>query len=166
MYKKYDILGNLICDTFLYYGTRSLTVIPGDSTTIEELRKDRVASFLLHNSSITEAQLDTILASQIEGKLERKVSSREKKKVSKGSFVRSLRQCQSNIERSIFTLMLLGYLDIVSPEKFDQLQRTIRLLSRVKEVHPDQEDANRLVSGMEEFVSDFSGRGSKRKVIL
>lgn len=134
-----------------------------NSLLIEQIRKDRVASFLLHNSSITEAQLDTILAYEIEGKLDAKVSSREKRKLSKGAFVRSLRQGQRNVESSIFTLMLLGYLGFVPAEKFDQLQRTLRLISKVKEVQPDQEDTSRLISGVEEFVSEFSKRGSRRK---
>jgi hypothetical protein len=133
---------------------------------IESIRNDPIVSFLLQKSSITPTQLDTIMASQIEGNLDAKISSREKAKVSKGAFVRTLRQGQENIESSIYTIMLVVYLGIVPEEKFDQFLRTQRLFSRVKEVGPDRESMMRLISGMKEFVENFSGRASQRKVIL
>ncbi|MHB8565568.1 MAG: hypothetical protein ACYC7D_04220 [Nitrososphaerales archaeon] len=76
-----------------------------------------------------------------------------------------MRQGQHNIEGSICTLMLLGYLGIVPLERFDQFQRTLRLLSRVKDMEPNQDNVDRLIGGIEDFLRDFSHR-SKRKVIL
>jgi len=105
------------------------------------------------------------MAAQTSGNLSRKVSSREKGRVSKGAFVRSLKQGQGNIESSIYSLMLVVYLGLVSQEKFDQFLKTQRILSQVKELEPDMENTLRLINGLQEFVEDFSGK-TRRKVIL
>jgi len=125
-----------------------------------------MVSFLLQKSSITTAQLDTIMAGQISGNLVKKISSREKNKISKGAFVRTLRQGQENIESSIYTLMLIVYLDLVPQEKFDQFLKTQRIVSKVKGLEPDRENTLRLINGLQEFVEDFSGKRPRQKVIL
>ncbi len=125
---------------------------------IENLRRDPIVSFLLRNSSLTETQLDTIMASTIEGNLAQKAQSREKGKVSKGAFVRTLRQGQGNVEASLYTLMLLVYLGLVKQERFDQFLRTQRLFAQVKELQLDSENISRLIDGMSEFAQEFSGR--------
>lgn len=125
---------------------------------IENLRSDPIVSFLLQNSSLTDTQLDTIMASTIDGDLVRKTQSREKRKVSKGAFVRTLRQGRGNVEASLYTLMLLVYLGLVRQEKFDQFLRTQRLFAQVREIQLDQESVSRLIDGMSEFAREFSGR--------
>ena len=67
---------------------------------LEEIRKDIVATFLLQKSNLTEVQLDTILAADREGNLDFKRGLREKGRVSKGSFARTLNQGHDNIESS------------------------------------------------------------------
>ncbi|MCL4519719.1 MAG: hypothetical protein M1587_11050, partial [Thaumarchaeota archaeon] len=57
---------------------------------LDEIRKDLVASFLLTKSHLTETQLDTILAGGIDGDLREKTQRRDRGKVSKGAFVRTL----------------------------------------------------------------------------
>ncbi len=125
---------------------------------IENLRRDPIVSFLLRNSSLTETQLDTIIASTIEGNLAQKAQSREKGKVSKGAFVRTLRQGQGNVEASLYTLMLLVYLGLVKQERFDQFLRTQRLFAQVRELQLDSESVSRLIDGMSAFAQEFSGR--------
>jgi len=133
---------------------------------IEKVRNDPIVSFLLQKSSLTIAQLDTIMAAQISGNLVTKISAREKTKVSKGAFVRTLRQGQENIESSIYTLMLVVYLDLVSQERFDQFLKTQRIVSKVKELEPDRGNILRLINGLQEFVENLSGKRTRRKVIL
>jgi len=133
---------------------------------IEKVRNDPIVSFLLQKSSLTVAQLDTIMAGQISGNLDTKILSREKSKVSKGSFVRTLHQGQENVESSIYTLMLMVYLGLVSQERFDQFLKTQRIFSKIKELEPDRENILRLINGLQEFVEDFSGKRARRKVIL
>ena len=76
---------------------------------LEEIRNNPLANFLLKNSNLTDAQLDTILASEIEGNLQFKSGLREKGRVSKGSFARSLVQARDNVKSSVYTFFLLAY---------------------------------------------------------
>ena len=130
---------------------------------LEDVRRDVIASFLLQNSSLTDAQLDTIMASNVEGNLEYKRGLREKGKVSKGAFARTLLQGRKNIQTSVYTLLLASYLNLVSSEGLTQFSRTTRMLTQLREVDADRGDLLRVIEAMEEFVRNITG---KRKVIV
>jgi len=130
---------------------------------LEQIRKDIVAIFLLQKSNLTEVQLDTILAADREGNLDFKRGLREKGRVSKGSFARTLNQGHDNIESSIYTLFLLAYLDLVPLESLAQFSRTTRMLVQLKGAEAKRDDLLRVIEAMQEFVSGF---GRKRKLIL
>ena len=125
---------------------------------LEDMRDDIVLNFLLIKSSLTEVQLDTILASDHEGNLNIKRALREKGPVSKGSFARTLKQASENIESSIYTLFLLAYLEQVPSDKLAQLGRTARTLSQLKNANPSRSDSGRVIAAMHEFVRDFRGK--------
>ena len=129
------------------------------------MRDDPIVTFLLQKSTLTSTQLDTLMAEQLSGGLNVKISSREKKNVSKGAFVRTLRQGQGNVESSVYSLLLVAYLGLVSQDKFDQFFKSQRILSKVKDLEPDRENILKLLNGIEELVEDFSRKGW-RKVIL
>lgn len=129
---------------------------------LENVRRDVIASFLLQNSALTEVQLDTILASDVKGNLEYRSSLLERGKVSKGSFARTLRQGQKNIESSVYTLLLASYLNLVSGESLSQFSRTARMLTQLRDADADRSDLIRLIEAMQEFVRDFV---QKRKFI-
>jgi len=131
---------------------------------LAEVRKDPVASFLLRKSALTDAQLDTILSAGKEGNLDFKRGLREKGRVSKGSFARTLKQSERNIESSIYTLFLLAYLGIVPPENFAQFSRTTKILGQLKDAEPTGEDLQRVMQAMENFARGFSN--ANRKIIL
>lgn len=133
-----------------------------DRKMLEDLRNDVVASFLLSKSNLTEVQLDTILASDHVGNLNIKRAFRENGPVSKGSFVRTLKQAQANVESSICTLFLLAYLEHVPTDKIVQLGRTARMLLELRAAKPSAADSQRVIDAMELFVSDFVSK----KVIL
>jgi hypothetical protein len=130
---------------------------------LESVRKDIVAAFLLQKSNLTETQLDTILASDREGNLDFKRTLRENRRVSKGSFARTLKQGHRNVESSIYTLFLLAYLNLVPVESLNQLSRNARMLSQLKDAEASQNDLGRVIEAMQEFVVDLN---KKRKVIL
>ena len=130
---------------------------------LQQIRNDVVATFLLQKSNLTEAQLDTLLASDREGNLDFKRGLREKGRVSKGSFARTLNQGHSNVESSIYTLFLLAYLRLVPAESLAQFSRTARMLTQLREARATREDLFRVMEAMQEFVGGFS---RKRKVIL
>jgi hypothetical protein len=131
---------------------------------LEEIRNDPVANFLLQKSNLTDAQLDTILASEAEGNLHFKSGLREKGRVSKGSFSRSLGQARGNIKSSIYTFFLLAYLDLIPKEGLDQFYRTGKMIGELKNAEPTQADLMKVIGAMEQFVGRFAE--GKRKFIV
>ena len=125
---------------------------------LDEIRKDLVASFLLTKSHLTETQLDTILAGRIGGDLREKTERRDRRKVSKGAFVRTLRQAQANIEASVYTLYLSAYLGLMSADTISQLARTGGMLTKVREVDPDKEVSLKLIDAIQDFAEKLSGK--------
>mgnify|MGYP001112629201 CR=1 FL=1 len=82
---------------------------------------DPIAKSLIENSHLTKIQLETFLIDVLAGKTTEKILTYEKKAkfrlmpsgVSRGAFNRTLAQARSNIIKSIYTLILLGYLGIL-----------------------------------------------------
>ena len=86
---------------------------------IKTLYNDKILKILLNNSHLTEIQLETLLINLLSASLDIKEKNpknigqyRIKRQVSRGSFNRSLKQAQKNILKSIYTLLLIGYLNI------------------------------------------------------
>jgi len=131
---------------------------------LEDIRSDTIATFLLQKSNLTEVQLDTILASEEIGNLDFKRGLREKHKVSKGSFARTLKQARDNVEASIYTIFLLAYLDLVRPENIVQFSRNTRMLGELKSAKPQREDLLKVMEAMEEYTQSFAK--GKRKLIV
>src|SRR5271165_5125396 len=131
---------------------------------LEDIPSDTIATFLLQKSNLTEAQLDTILASEEVGNLDFKRGLREKQKVSKGSFARTLKQARGNVEASLYTIFLLSYLDLVRQENVGQFVRNARMLGELKSANPKSEDLLKVMEAMEDYTQTFA-RG-KRKLIL
>ena len=81
---------------------------------------DPIATILAKDSHLTKTQLETllidVLAENIAGKsviFEAKARLRlTKAKISRGSFNRTLKQAKDNVIKSIYTVLLLGYLGI------------------------------------------------------
>jgi len=84
------------------------------------LFSDPITNSLLKNSHLTKTQLETFLIDVLAGKTTRKFYTYEKKAklriitsgVSRGSFNRTLAQARKNVIKSIYTLILLGYLGL------------------------------------------------------
>lgn len=129
---------------------------------IEKFRSDALFSYLLEKCSLTATQIDTVLAKGQNEKSKKRTLFRMKHHVSSGAFLRSLRQAQSNIEASIYTLLLLEYLHLVDTAKLTQLVRISGLIQEVGELASEPRDIGQLIAVMGEFVGLFSGR---RKVI-
>jgi hypothetical protein len=131
---------------------------------LEEIRKDTIATFLLRKSNITEVQLDTLLASKEVGNLNFKRALREKHKVTKGAFSRTLKQAQHNAEASVYSIFLLSYLNLIDQTDVNHLIRNIRMLGELKEARPAMEDQMRVLEAMHGYVETFVS--GKRKLIV
>ncbi len=88
---------------------------------------DPVVKILATNSQLTKTQLETllidILSENIAGKqlkYDEKASLRlMKAKISRGAFNRTLKQAKENVIKSIYTVLLLGYLGVFDTTTLD-----------------------------------------------
>jgi len=100
--------------------------------------RDPIVEILLKNSQLTKTQLETLLidllAEKISGKrivYEAKARMRLiKSGVSRGSFNRTLAQARSNTIKSIYTVILLGYLGILDTPN---LNPYIEIANRIRD---------------------------------
>jgi hypothetical protein len=88
---------------------------------------DPIAKILTENSHLTKTQLETllidILSEEISGKqlkYDDKARLRlTKAKISRGAFNRTLRQAKENVVKSLYTVLLLGYLGVFENTALD-----------------------------------------------
>jgi hypothetical protein len=125
---------------------------------LKNYRQDSIISFLIDRSSLTPAQLDTIMIFRSEERLRNMVSLRDKKKVSKGAFLRTLRQGQSNVQAAVYTLILLEYLGLVDSKQLLGLGRIGDLMSKVRDSSASAESITRLLHGIEDFAEEFTSK--------
>jgi hypothetical protein len=81
---------------------------------IRKTIQDPVTRLLTNHSQLTLAQLETLLAATLSdensvSKSQRKFYCPSRSHISRGSYNRSLIQAQNNIIRSIYTVLVLGY---------------------------------------------------------
>jgi hypothetical protein len=101
---------------------------------VRSLTRDPVTKLLLTNSQLTMAQLETLLASSLfeeadAGKALRRFFRPSGRNLSRGAFNRTLIQAQNNVIRSIYTVLLLGYVglyDTASLQPFLELSDTVQ----------------------------------------
>ena len=86
---------------------------------------------LLKRSALTDTQLDTLLSDFNGRSLKEKIGLRDRS-VSKGAFIRTLKQAKENLRSSIFTLLLLGYLGYFGDEEAEAIFKLIDLLRRAR----------------------------------
>jgi len=88
---------------------------------LEGILQDPITKILMKNSHLTRAQIETLLIDILsENIAERKLVYEEKARlrllkegVSRGAFNRTLKQARGNVIKSIYTVILLGYLGIL-----------------------------------------------------
>ena len=112
----------------------------------KEVENDRIINILLEKSNLTKIQFETFILDLIfrlnrtnglDNKL-KNLSRSDKDQISRGSFNRTRKQALENIVKSIYTVLLLGYIGL-----FDTPQ-----------LEPFIEGANRLKSYMESISED------------
>jgi len=112
---------------------------------------DPIVKILAKNSQLTKTQLETllidILAENISGKqlkYDEKARLRLKKaRISRGSFNRTLKQSKENVVKSVYTVMLLGYLGVFESTTLDPYLEIANKLHEYVEAHnitPGEED--------------------------
>ena len=96
---------------------------------------DPIANILLKNSNLTKIQYESLLIDYlIENISEIKLTYKNKalfrsKKVSRGSFSRTLSQARKNIISSIYTILLMAYLGIYDSNSFEDYRNLSEKMS-------------------------------------
>ena len=97
------------------------------------IEKDVIMDYLVKRTSLTKPQLDTLLISSVNIGLglNNMILLRDKGKVTKGSFIRTLKQANNNIEKSLYTIIILEYLSILEDNNIQNLVKVSRLLKDI-----------------------------------
>ena len=106
---------------------------------------DPIVKMLSKNSQLTKTQLETllidILAENISGKQlkydEKVILRLTKAKISRGAFNRTLKQSKENVIKSIYTILLLGYLGVFESTTLDPYLEIANKLHEYVEAHKD-----------------------------
>lgn len=104
---------------------------------------DPIVKILAKNSQLTKTQLETllidVLAENISGKqlkYDDKAALRlTKAKISRGAFNRTLKQSKENVIKSIYTVLLLGYLGVFESTTLDPYLEIANKLHEYVEAH-------------------------------
>lgn len=110
-----------------------------------KIKNDSMVMYLLKNSVFTKVQLDTYLINNMTvGKqisLNAKIAMRDKKKISKSSFLRTLKQAQKNLQKSVYSLILAEYLGLLEEGSIIKL---IQIGNLLKNINGQISDKNKL----------------------
>ena len=112
---------------------------------------DPIVQILAKNSQLTKTQLETllidVLAENMSGKqlkYDEKANLRlTKAKISRGAFNRTLKQSKENVIKSIYTVLLLGYLGVFESTTLDPYLEIANKLHEYVEAHqgtPNKEE--------------------------
>lgn len=125
------------------------------------LEADLILRYLLERSSFTQAQLDTYLIDRItvneKVNLRDKTAMRDRKNVSKGAFIHTLRQAQVNLKRAIYTLILSEYLGLLEDKSIDRLLQISNLLKNAKGV-TSREKLTEVIEIIDTIIETLLGR--------
>ena len=120
------------------------------------IKNDEVGKFLVKRTSLTKSQLDTLLISLFNNKnLNYKTLQRDKGKVSKGSFIRTLKQAKNNVENSIYTLIILEYFSIIEENHIIDFIKISNVLKRISNNEPDNNNINNILNQVSLVISDI-----------
>jgi len=131
---------------------------------------DPVTKLLLRSSLLTLPQLETILADSLSSekgalKAHRRLFRPSGRRVSRGAYNRTLIQAQNNVIRSIYTVLLLGYVglfDTPSLQPFTELSDTIQgYIQEARQIgQTDHEAIEQLNQRLRDSVSALAKRQS------
>ena len=112
---------------------------------IDRSFKDPLMAILLKNSNLTKIQYESLLIDYFTDNMtdnaltyENKASYRSKK-VSRGSFSRTLSQARRNVVSSIYTILLLSYVGIYDSFPFEEYKNLAEKLSEYTVLTQDQD---------------------------
>ena len=138
---------------------------------------DPLVKILSKNSNLTKIQLETLLIDVLaENIADKSLKYDEKAKlrilaVTRGAFNRSLRQARHNVTKSIYTIMLLGYMGILEEislepylEAANKLKRYINSQRELIKKIPEEEQIRTVARLHEELKTSLDELSNPRKI--
>lgn len=121
--------------------------------------RDTLLSKLIKESFLTSAQVDTLLC-EVEGlkkaeKLKERASKRDRKNITLGAYLRTKRQAYSRLNKTLKTIFLLTYLDILPQDKIVLLLKASELLNKVKGKKLSFEESNKILKLLDETITSL-----------
>ena len=124
----------------------------GVQTWLNGALNDPIVKILAKNSQLTKTQLETLLIDVLAENLSGKQLKYDEKarlrlikaKISRGSFNRTLKQSKENVIKSIYTVLLLGYLGIFESTTLDPYLEIANKLKEYVEAHKEIPDDKEL----------------------
>lgn len=106
---------------------------------------DPIVKILSSNSQLTKTQLETLLIDFLAENISDKQLNYDEKarlrltkaKLSRGSFNRTLKQAKENVIKSIYTVLLLGYLGVFETTTLDPYLEIANKLKEYTEAHQE-----------------------------
>ncbi len=106
---------------------------------------DPIVQILAKNSQLTKTQLETLLIDVLAENLSDKHLKYDEKanlrltkaKISRGAFNRTLKQSKENVIKSVYTVLLLGYLGVFESTKLDPYVEIANKLHDFVEAHSE-----------------------------
>ena len=119
------------------------------------LEDDTLLQSIFEESNLTKTQLDSLLLAfqyKIEGySLDEIVKMRDSGPVSKGSYLRTLGQAQSNFRGSLYTLLLVVYLGILDTSTVADFVALSDRLSSLKDMDIPEDTVNEIRAIIDEI---------------
>ena len=137
--------------------------------------QDRVLQKLLERSNLTKTQYETMLLDQLGSEMANKTLTREEMtglrrnrgKISRGAFYRTLQQARANVAESVHTVLLLGWSGLLeSPSLAPFVEASERLRSQTDQLREASRDdpstyrtlVDSLLEDLEEAYDALRGR--------
>ena len=125
---------------------------------ISKINIDIIIKFLLQKSSFTQVQLETLFIESIARykkiKLIDKIYMRKRKNISKGSFLRTLKQAKENLKKSIYTLILAEYLNLIDEGTNEKLIQ-IGIFLKKTEKNIIKENSLKIIENIERAIDEI-----------
>jgi len=117
----------------------------GVQTWLKGALDDPIVKILSKNSQLTKTQLETLLIDVLAENMSEKPLKYDEKanlrltkaKISRGSFNRTLKQSKENVIKSVYTVLLLGYLGIFESTTLDPYLEIANKLHEYVEAHTE-----------------------------
>jgi hypothetical protein len=130
------------------FAGKDLKLKEGVQSWLISSQNDPITKILAQNSHLTKTQLETLLIDVLSDNISGKTLKYDEKarlrltkaKISRGAFNRTLKQAKENVTKSIYTVLLLGYLGIFESTTLDPYLEIATKLQQYIEAYKNMPD--------------------------